>query len=81
MATQTCIDETRFKEMEKHILNQVMDVSKSMIESFKFRMIYGMKISEEQNQRTIKSLQEFRAKNWDKSMSKKEAYKKYISLY
>jgi len=70
-----------FKQLEQQILNQVMEVSKSMIESFKFRLIYGTKITPEQSQQTLKALQEFRAKNWDKSVSRKEAYKKYVNLY
>ncbi len=70
-----------FDEMEKRLLDQVMEVSKSMIESFKFRLIYGSKVTPEQNQRTLKALQDFRAKNWDTSVSKKEAYKKYLALY
>lgn len=81
MAEQMGMDLQNFDEMEKRLLDQVMEVSKSMIESFKFRLIYGSKVTPEQNQRTLKALQDFRAKNWDTSVSKKEAYKKYMSLY
>jgi len=81
MTNQICLDEMNFKQLEQQILNQVMEVSKSMIESFKFRLIYGTKITPEQSQQTLKALQEFRAKNWDKSVSRKEAYKKYVNLY
>ena len=75
------LDESQFKQLEKDLLDQVMNVSKAMIESFKFRLIYGSKVTPEQNQRTLKALQDFRAKNWDTSVSKKEAYKKYLNLY
>lgn len=78
---QITLDKSNFERMEKDILDQVMEVSKSMIESFKFRLIYGSKVTPEQNQRTLKALHDFRAKNWDTSVSKKEAYKKYINLY
>ncbi len=81
MMDQITLDKSNFERMEKDILDQVMEVSKSMIESFKFRLIYGSKVTPEQNQRTLKALQDFRAKNWDTSVSKKEAYKKYMSLY
>lgn len=81
MMEQITLDKSNFERMEKDILDQVMEVSKSMIESFKFRLIYGLKVTPEQNQRTLKALQDFRAKNWDKSVSKKEAYKKYLALY
>ncbi|MBI4980462.1 hypothetical protein HZC30_02795 [Candidatus Woesearchaeota archaeon] len=81
MTNQICLDEPRFKQMEQEILNQVMEVSKAMLETFKFRLIYGMKVTPEQNQRTIKALHEFREKNWDKTVSKKEAYHKYLNLY
>jgi len=74
-------DIKHFNEMEKHLLDQVMEVSKSMIESFKFRLIYGTKVTPEQSQKTLKALQDFRAKNWDSSVSRKEAYKKYVNLY
>ena len=81
MPMQVALNEKNFNEMEKRLLCQVMEVSKSMIESFKFRMIYGLKVTSEQNQHTLKALHSFRAKNWDNSMSRKEAYKKYITLY
>ena len=75
------MDLKNFDEMEKRLLDQVMEISKSMIESFKFTLIYGSKVTPEQNQRTLKALEDFRAKNWDTSLSKKEAYKKYMDLY
>jgi len=81
MAEQVSVNLEHFNRMEKHLLDQVMEVSKSLIESFKFKLIYGTKVTPEQNQQTLKALQEFRAKNWDKSVSRKEAYKKYIHLY
>ena len=81
MAEQTSVNLKHFNEMEKNLLDQVMEVSKSMIESFKFRLIYDTKVTPEQSQQTIKALQDFRAKNWDKSLSRKEAYKKYVNLY
>lgn len=78
---QVALNEKNFNEMEKRLLYQVMEVSKSMIESFKFRLIYGLKVTPEQNQQTLKALHKFRAKNWDNSVSRKEAYKKYMALY
>jgi len=81
MAEQATINLKHFNQMEKHLLDQVMEVSKSMIESFKFRLIYGTKATPEQSQKTLKALQEFRAKNWDNTVSRKEAYKKYVNLY
>ena len=81
MAEQTSVNLKHFNEMEKNLLDQVMEVSKSMIESFKFRLIYDTKVTPEQSQQTIKALQDFRAKNWDKLLSRKEAYKKYVNLY
>lgn len=81
MDTQICLNKANFERMEKQLLTQVIEVSKSMIEAFKFRMIYGMKITKEQNQKTLRALHNFRTKNWNKSVSRKEAYKKYMSLY
>ena len=81
MEAQIQMNEQNFEQMEKRVLNQVMAMSKSMIESFKFRMIYGTKITEEQNQQTLKALQDFRQKNWDSSVSKKEAYKKFMAQF
>jgi len=81
MTTQIQLNEGNFNEMEQRLLDQVMAMSKSMIESFKFRLIYGTKITSEQNQRTLKALQDFRNKNWDESISKKEAYKKYLNQF
>ena len=81
MTAQIQMNEQNFEQMEKRVLDQVMAMSKSMLESFKFRMIYGTKISSEQNQKTLKALQDFRQKNWDSSASKKEAYGKYVAQF
>jgi len=81
MVKQICLDEANFKQLEQQILNQVMEVSKSMLETFKFRLIYGTKVTPEQSQRTLKALQDFRIKNWDNSVNRKEAYQKYVNLY
>jgi len=81
MKAKIQINEQNFDQMEKRVLDQVMTMSKSMIESFKFRMIYGTKVTKEQNDSTCKALNNFRQKNWDKSVSRKEAYEKYLSFY
>ena len=81
MVTQTQIDEKNFQKLEEHVLGQIMDMSKSMIETFKFKLIYATKISEQQNTKTLKALEEFRSKNWDKNVSREEAYKKYLNMY
>ena len=81
MEDQTCVDESKLQQLEQKILNQVMEVSKSMIESFKFQLICDLKVTNEQQKKTLSNLKEFREKNWDKTVSKKEAYEKYINLY
>jgi len=81
MPAQIQLNENNFNQMEQRVLDQVMAMSKSMLESFKFKMIYGTKITTKQNQRTLKGLQDFRRKNWDKSLSRKEAYKKYMNQF
>ncbi len=78
---QNVLSETQFDKMEKNIITQVTDISKALIETFKFRMLYDAKVSKKQNQKTIKALKEFREKNWDKKLSRPEAYKKYMALY
>ena len=67
--------------MEESILKQVMDTSKSLIETFKFKMLCETRISEKQDKRTLKALKEFREKNWDSKLTRSEAYKKYIGMY
>ncbi|HII16228.1 MAG TPA: hypothetical protein HA362_08045 [Nanoarchaeota archaeon] len=80
MADQIMLTQEKFDKMESDILKQVTNVSKSLIETFKFRMIYGAKVSQKQNQATLKSLKRFRVSNWDKSLSRKKAYNKYVKL-
>ena len=75
------MDESKLQQLEQKILNQVMEVSKSTIESFKFRLIYDLKVTNEQQKKTLSNLKKFREKNWDKAVSRKEAYEKYINLY
>lgn len=81
MAEQISLNLKNFNEMEKHLLEQVMDVSKSILETFKFKMIYDLKVTAEQKKKTLAHLQEFREKNWDKKAGRKEAYEKYVNLY
>ena len=81
MAEQICLDESRFKQLEQDILNQVMEVSKSILETLRFRMIYDLKVSPEQKKKTLTHIKEFQEKNWDKTSSRKEAYEKYVNLY
>ena len=81
MQEQVNMEKMNFQKMENQLLNQIMEVSKSMIETFKFRMIYGTKVSKEQNNNTLKNLKQFRSQNWDSKSSRNEAYKKYLKLY
>ena len=81
MTNQICLDESRFKQLEQDILSQVMEVSKSILETIRFRMIYDLKVSPEQKKKTLTHLKEFQVKNWDKTLSRKEAYEKYVNLY
>jgi hypothetical protein len=81
MAEQMSMDLKNFDEMEKRLLDQVMEVSKSILETFKFKMIYDSKVTSEQKKKTLVNLREFEEKNWDKTISRKEAYEKYANLY
>jgi hypothetical protein len=58
-----------------------MEMSKAMLETFKFRLIYDLKVSPDQKRKTIADVKEFSDKHWDKSLSRAEAYKKYVNLY
>ena len=42
MDTEAQFDDKSFDKMEKEILAEVMENSKSIIETFKFRMIFGV---------------------------------------
>jgi hypothetical protein len=81
MGRQISMNEQTFHEMEKNIIDQVTEISKSIIETFKFKMLYDSKVSKKRNEKTLKELKEFRAKNWDDKLSRNEAYKKYLNLY
>ena len=81
MVNQICLDEPRFKQLEEDILNQVMEVSKSILETLRFRVIYDLKVSPEQKKKTLTHIKEFQEKNWDKTLTRKEAYEKYVNLY
>ena len=74
-------DDEKFNQMKKEILEEVMNNSKSMIETFKFRMIYGLNVKKDKMSKTLNGLNKFRKKNWDSKLSRTEAYKKYLNLY
>lgn len=81
MKTQVVLNEKSFEHMEKEILDEVMKNSKDMLETFKFRMIFGMKLESSKVNKTSIGLKEFRKKNWNEKMERDEAYKKYLNLY
>lgn len=81
MVNQIYLDESVFKQMEERLLSQITDISKAILETFKFKMIYDSKVTPEQKKKTLVHLKEFNEKNWDKTVSRKEAYEKYVNLY
>lgn len=81
MDYKTKFDEKSFNLAEKEILKEVMHHSKSIIETFKFRMISGLNMKQAEVNKTLKGLAKFREKNWNKRLSRNKAYKKYLSLY
>lgn len=58
-----------------------MSTSKFPTDTIKFRMLFATQISPKQNEKTLKDINEFRTRNWDKNLGKEEAYKKYLKLY
>lgn len=74
-------DEKNFNQMESEILKEVLNTSKSIIETFKFRMIYGSSINPSKAKKTLTGLKKFRKENWDTKLVRNEAYKKYLNLY
>ncbi len=80
MTQNICLDKKDFQRMENKILKDVLNISRSMIETFKFRVIYGLNIESSELNKTLSGLSEFRKKNWDNKLSRNEAYKKYLTL-
>ncbi|MBS3136495.1 hypothetical protein J4401_06075 [Candidatus Woesearchaeota archaeon] len=81
MDTEAQFDDKSFDKMEKEILAEVMENSKSIIETFKFRMIFGVHLDKDVAEKTSEGLKEFRQKNWDTKISQNDVYKKYLNLY
>jgi energy-converting hydrogenase A subunit M len=79
MEKQGCLDQKDFQKLEDEILKQVLDTSKAILESFKFTMIYGTRVSPEQEKKTSEALKEFRSKNWDADLDTDKAYGKYAN--
>lgn len=78
-AQEVCLDQETFQRMEKNVLDQVMNTSKALLETFKFSMIYGTHVK--QNKENVEALKQFRAK-YAKNIGKDPAvYKKYIEMY
>jgi len=73
------------KQSEAQILNTVLNLSKNMMETIKFNMIYSMGVSSEQEERTSNDIKKLRAKNWPKALkkakgNKNKALKYYLEL-
>ncbi len=80
-AQQICVDQETFKQMEDDVLDQVMATSKALLETFKFRMLYGVKVTTKQNKETLEGLNKFRAKHANNLLKNEQTYKKYLDLY
>ncbi len=61
---------------EERVLNEVMAMSKALIESFKFQLRYYSKVSEEQEKKTLLFLEKYRNNNWKLALSKAKGNKK-----
>jgi len=72
-----------FEKMENEILNEVVGVSKSLIDAFKFHFVYHSVVSEEQEKRTSEAVKNYRNKFWNEALkkakgNKDKAYEIYI---
>jgi hypothetical protein len=61
---------------EERVLDEVMAMSKALIESFKFQMRYYSRVSEEQEKKTLLFLKKYRENNWKMALSKAKGNKK-----
>lgn len=61
---------------EESMLDEVMAMSKALIESFKFQIRYYSKVSEEQEKKTLLFLKKYRKNNWKMALSKAKGNKK-----
>ncbi len=80
-AQEVSFDQETFQQIEKDVLNQVMTTSKAILETFKFKMLYGVHVTKEQNQETIEALHQFRAKHAKNILKDEQTYKKYLNMY
>ena len=72
------------KTMENKILHEVLTMSKSLIKTFEYSMIYSSKVSKKQEEKTEKLVKAYRKKHWADAMKKAredrdKAYNIYIS--
>lgn len=75
-----------FDRMEKKILNEVVSISKSLIDTFKFSMVYNSKVSQEQEKKTENAVSGYRNKHWAEALKKSngdkdKAYNLYLEKY
>ncbi len=78
---EVCFDQETFQQIEKDVLDQVMTTSKAMLETFKFRVLYGIYVTKEQNQETVDALKQFRAKHAKNIGKDEQAYNNYLDMY
>ncbi|MDO8642169.1 MAG: hypothetical protein Q7R76_01080 [Candidatus Woesearchaeota archaeon] len=79
MKTEFMQETKRFQEFEDKALSQVMEVSKRLLETFRFRRFYDLSVSEEINKKTLEGIREFRNKN-KISLDDRESYQRYLKL-
>ncbi len=72
------------KSMENRILNEVLAMSKALIKTFEYSMIYSSKISKKQEDKTDRLVKAYGKKHWTMALRKAKgdrdkAYNIYIS--
>ena len=67
---ENSMKQENFEKMENEILNEVVGVSKSLIDTFKFHFIYHSVVSEEQEKRTSKAVKNYRNKFCNEALKK-----------
>jgi len=68
---QVILNNSTFKKIEDHILKDTESIVKSLINTFKFQMIYSSRVSKKTEIKTTKAVKEYRQEN-------NGAYKEYV---
>ena len=72
--TATIVDRSLLDQAESKILSEITEMTKSLLHTFKFQMIYHARVSQQTEAKTVAAVKAYRKENKDSKNYLKELF-------